>query len=194
MRVYMKKNLFSMSVIALTTLTSLGTANATDLNVTFTANLLETTCNMKLVGGTGSDTEQTLKIGDSNGQVRLDAVKAGTATANFKIEIVECPSSLRSLKTTVKGTPAASLLTGLVNQITVANGGANWAAVTIARASAPNSPFKINSTTDSERLVWSAAEITNKEVPLIATLGETSAGKMTIGDFSAAGTFEFTYE
>ena len=86
----MKKNLFSMSVIALTTLTSLGTANATDLNVTFTANLLETTCNMKLVGGTGSDTEQTLKIGDSNGQVRLDAVKAGTATANFKIEIVEC--------------------------------------------------------------------------------------------------------
>lgn len=107
MRVYMKKNLFSMSVIALTTLTSLGTANATDLNVTFTANLLETTCNMKLVGGTGSDTEQTLKIGDSNGQVRLDAVKAGTATANFKIEIVECPSSLRSLKTTVKGTPAA---------------------------------------------------------------------------------------
>ncbi|WP_420173452.1 hypothetical protein, partial [Citrobacter freundii] len=25
-------------------------------------------------------------------------------------------------------------------------------------------------------------------------LSETSAGKMTIGDFSAAGTFEFTYE
>jgi hypothetical protein len=72
--------------------------------------------------------------------------------------------------------------------------GANWAAVTIARESKPEAPFKINSTTDAERLVWTATEITNKEVPLVATLRETSAGKMTIGTFQAVATFEFTYE
>ncbi len=190
----MKKNLLGLSVIAMTTLALSGMAHSTDINVNFTANIRETTCDMKLVGGTGSDTKQTLKIGDSNGQVRLESVVAGTATAKFKIAIVECPASLQSLKTTVKGTPAASLLTGLVNQITVANGGANWAAVTVARESKPEAPFKINSTTDAERLVWSATEITNKEVPLVATLRETSAGKMTIGTFQAVATFEFTYE
>lgn len=61
-----------------------GSAAAADLNVNFTANIRETTCDMKLVGGTGSDTQQTLTIGN-NGQVRLDDVKAGTANANFKI-------------------------------------------------------------------------------------------------------------
>nr|WP_279115614.1 fimbrial protein [Enterobacter soli] len=192
----MKKNLLGLSVIAMTTLALSGTAAGSnyDVNVNFTAYLTETTCDMKLVGGTGSDTKQTLKIGDSNGEVRLESVVAGTATAKFKIAIVECPASLQSLKTTVKGTPASAMLTGLVNQITVANGGANWAAVTVARESKPEAPFKINSTTDAERLVWSATEITNKEVPLVATLRETSAGKMTLGTFQAVATFEFTYE
>ena len=192
----MKKNLLGLSVIAMTTLAMSGTAISagSDINVNFTANIRETTCDMKLVGGTGSDTQQTLKIGDSNGQVRLESVVAGTATAKFKIAIVECPVSLQSLKTTVKGTPASAMLTGLVNQITPANGGANWAAVTVARESKPEAPFKINSTTDAERLVWTATEITNKEVPLVATLRETSAGKMTIGTFQAVATFEFTYE
>ncbi|HDR2473410.1 fimbrial protein [Enterobacter soli] len=198
----MKKNLLGLSVIAMTTLALSGTAAGSDVaagsdtnvNVNFTAYLTETTCDMKLVGGTGSDTKQTLKIGDSNGEVRLESVVAGTATAKFKIAIVECPASLQSLKTTVKGTPASAMVTGLVNQITVANGGANWAAVTVARESKPEAPFKINSTTDSERLVWTATEITNKEVPLVATLRETSAGKMTLGTFQAVATFEFTYE
>jgi type 1 fimbria pilin len=109
----------------MTTLALSGTAAGSnyDVNVNFTAYLTETTCDMKLVGGTGSDTKQTLKIGDSNGEVRLESVVAGTATAKFKIAIVECPASLQSLKTTVKGTPASAMLTGLVNQITVANGG-----------------------------------------------------------------------
>ncbi|VFS14119.1 P pilus assembly protein, pilin FimA [Enterobacter cancerogenus] len=100
----MKKNLLSLSVIAMTTLALTGTALAgsTDLNVNFTANIRETTCDMKLVGGTGTDTQQTLKIGDSSGQVRLETVKAGTASANFKLVIVECPSSLHALKQTLK--------------------------------------------------------------------------------------------
>ena len=123
MRVSMKKNL-KLSVVAMTMLALSGSAlaNGTNLDVNFTANIRETTCDMKLVGGTGSDTQQTLTIG-SNSQVRIDDVKAGTANANFKIVIVECPSSLTSLKTTVKGTASGLLPTGLTNQITGPNGG-----------------------------------------------------------------------
>ncbi|MGM8407417.1 fimbrial protein, partial [Enterobacter hormaechei subsp. steigerwaltii] len=106
----MKKNLYSLSVVAVTMLALSGSALAegTNLDVNFTANIRETTCDMKLVGGTGSDVQQTLLLG-KNGQVRLDDAKAGTANANFKIVIVECPASLTSLKTTVRGTPSGYL-------------------------------------------------------------------------------------
>ena len=194
MRVCMKKNLFSLSIVATTMLALSGSALAegTDLDVNFTANIRETTCDMKLVGGTGSDKQQTLTIG-KDGQVRLEDVKAGNANAQFKIVIVECPSSLRSLKTTIKGSPAAKLKTALTNQL-IPSGGANWSGVEIARAISPEAPFLINSTDDAKRLVWTPEEIANNEVQLVATLRETSAGEMTIGAFQTVGTFEFTYE
>jgi type 1 fimbria pilin len=189
----MKKQYCGYSLFAFAMLAISASASATDLNVNFTANIRETTCDMKLEGGTGSDTQQTLTIGNS-GQVRLDDVKAGGASANFKIVLVECPSSLKTLKTTLKGTPSGVMPTGLVNQIAKANGGADYSAVEIARASTPAAPFKVNSTVDTERLVWSTTEIQNKEVPLIATVRETKTGSMTIGDFQAVATFEFSYE
>lgn len=193
MRVSMKKNL-KLSVVAMTMLALSGSALAdgTNLDVNFTANIRETTCDMKLVGGTGSDTQQTLTIG-KNGQVRLDDVRAGTANAQFKIVIVECPSSLRSLKTTIKGAPAAKLKTALTNQL-IPSGGSNWSGVEIARAIAPEAPFLINSTDDAKRLVWTPEEIASSEVQLVATMRETSTGEMTIGAFQTVGTFEFTYE
>ncbi|MEP9158313.1 hypothetical protein ABKU48_15840, partial [Enterobacter hormaechei] len=45
-----------------------------------------------------------------------------------------------------------------------------------------------------KRLVWSATEIQNKEVPLVATIRETKVNSMTVGDFEATATFEFSYE
>lgn len=190
----MKKNYFSLSIVAMTMLALSGSALAdgTNLDVNFTANIRETTCDMKLVGGTGSDTQQTLTIGN-NGQVRMDDVKAGLASAQFKIVIVECPASLRSLKTTIKGAPSSQSPTALTNQL-IASGGANWSGVEIARVSTPDAPFLINSTDDAKRLVWTQDEIANKEVQLVATLRETLAGEMTIGAFQTVGTFEFTYE
>ncbi|MEG4687648.1 fimbrial protein [Enterobacter cloacae] len=189
----MKKQRCGYSLIALAMLAMTGSAAATDLNVNFTANIRETTCDMKLVGGEGSDTQQTLTLG-TNGQVRLDDVKAGTANAAFKIVMVECPASLTSLKTTVKGTPSGYLASGLVNQIAKTNGGSDFSAAEIARADAPDAPFIVNSTVDAERLVWSPSEIQNKEVNLVATLRETKANSMTIGDFQTVATFEFSYE
>ncbi len=188
----MKKQHCGYSLIALSLLAMSGAAAATELNVNFTANIRETTCDMKLVGGDGSNTAQTLTLGN-NGQARIDDIRAGNVTAKFKIAIIDCPSSLRTLKTTVKGSPASYLKTGLVNQLKGA-GFANYSAVEIARESAPTAPFTVNSTDDSKRLVWTQEEITNKEVPLIATLRETSANELTIGQFQTVGTFEFTYE
>ena len=187
----MKKQRCGYSLIALAMLAMTGSAAATDLNVNFTANIRETTCDMKLVGGEGSDTQQTLTLG-TNGQVRLDDVKAGTANATFKIVMVECPASLASLKTTVMGKQSGYLPSGIINQ--AAPGAADYASVEIARASTPEAPFVVNSKEDAERLVWSPTELQNKEVALMATLRETQPNKMTIGDFQAVATFEFSYE
>lgn len=189
----MKKQRCGYSLIALAILAITGSASAADLNVNFTANIRETTCDMKLVGGEGSDTQQTLTIGN-NGQVRIDDVKAGTANAAFKLVIIECPSSLTSLKTTIKGTKSADLPSGIMNQTPTTSGGADFSAVEIARADAPDAPFIINSTVDAERLVWKREDIDNKEVTLVATLRETKTDSMTIGDFQAVATFEFIYE
>ena len=98
------------------------------------------------------------------------------------------------MKTTVSGTRSGYLFSGLVNSILKTAGGADYSAVEIARASTPDAPFIINSKDDSERLVWTPTEIQNKEVQLVATLRETKANSMTVGDFQAVATFEFSYE
>ncbi|HCM1942774.1 TPA: fimbrial protein [Salmonella enterica subsp. salamae serovar 30:g,m,s:e,n,x] len=193
----MKKTMFSLSVATLMAMANTGMvfAAGTNLDVNFTANVVETTCDMKLEGGEGNGDKQTLTIGDSNGQVRFEDITAGTATGNFKIAIIECPASLSSLKTTIRGTAASYLPTSIKNSISPdSGGGANYTGVSISRASAPTDWFTPNSTVDAERLVWSQTEIDSKEVALVATLRETVAGKLTVGDFQATATFEFNYE
>lgn len=186
-------NKFVRCIFAATVLTTASSAvqAATNLDVTFTANIRETTCDMKIVGGTGDGKNNTITIGQ-NGKVRQDYVAAGTATADFKLAIVECPSSLTSLKTTVSGIKSSYIPTAINNS--VSSGGASFVAVSIARASAPTVPFTINSTTDGERLVWTPSEITNKEVLLRAKLVETQTGAATTGNFSAVATFNFYYD
>lgn len=197
MRVYMKRNRLSLPIAAFVAMAASGSAlaaNSTNLDVNFTATILETTCNMKLVGGQGSDTVQTLTIGNANGEVRLDDVRNNAATANFQIVIVECPASLSSLKTTVTGTPSGYLLTGITNSLAKGTGVSDYAAVTIARQTASTTPFVINSTADAERLVWTETEISNKSVPLVASLQETKASSLTVGRFEATAVFEFEYD
>lgn len=168
-----------------------GYAQAADnLDVTFTANIRETTCDMAISGGTGDGKNNTITLGTS-GKTRIDTIAAGTATTDFKLVLTECPSSLTSLKTTVSGS-ASTVKTAIANSET--SGGASYVGVSIARSSAPTTPFEINSTDDSKRIVWTPGEITAKEVPLTAKLVETQAGSATTGTFSAVATFNFYYE
>ena len=182
-----------LSALLALAISSQAMAGSIPLDVTFTATLRETTCDMKIEGGTGNGTNNTIPIG-TGGSVQLNDITNGTdaATANFKLKITECPSSLSALKTTVSGSQSGYVKTAIVNAAT--SGPADYLAVSIARASAPTAPFEINSTDDSKRLVWTSAEISAKEIPLVARLLETQAGRGTTGAFSATATFNFTYE
>ncbi|ELA4571398.1 fimbrial protein [Salmonella enterica] len=196
----MKKMLFSLPIAAAVAMAAIpGSALANDatLDATLTATIVDTTCNMKLSGGLGDATKQTLTItvpGAVNFYVPVTDAQAGKAASTFKIQIVECPPSLTSLKTTIKGIPSDTLKTALANQIAEADGGAKATALEIARSTTTTAPFVINSTVDAERLVWTKTEIDKKEVSLTATLRETKAGEMTIGQFKTVATFEFSYE
>lgn len=171
-----------------------GYAQAADnLDVTFTANIRETTCDMAISGGTGDGKNNTITLGTS-GKTRIDTISAGTATTDFKLVLTECPSSLTSLKTTVSGSVSNLMKTAIANGVTAASGGASYVGVSIARSLLPTAPFEINSTDDSKRIVWSQGEISTKEVPLTAKLVETQAGSATTGTFSAVATFNFYYE
>ncbi len=167
---------------------------AQNVNVTFSANIIETTCEMRLEGGSGNGINNTIPVG-SGGKVGLDKIIAGdtAATATFKIKIVECPAGVTSIKTTIRGTQSNYVDTLISNGVS-GEGASSFLGVSIARASASNQPFVINSTNDSQRLNWSSAEINAKEVTLISRLQETQSNKGTTGNFSAVATFNFNYE
>ncbi|MBS0968419.1 MULTISPECIES: fimbrial protein [Yersiniaceae] len=192
----MKKLSMACRAVPLALLFTGGLAQAQDVPIVFKANIVETTCTMKVTGGTGDGQNNTLKIG-VGGKVGLDKLIAGdqvTTTAAFSLDIVECPGSLQKLKTSVNGS-VSEIPTGIKNNIAQGDGGAQFIGVSIARTSAPDKPFKINSTTDAERLVWTETEIKqDKKVNLTARLTETQANMATTGQFSALATFAFTYE
>ncbi|EKT7568239.1 fimbrial protein [Salmonella enterica] len=197
----MKKTLLSLPIAAAMAMAAIpesALAGDATLDATLTANIVDTTCNMKLAGGFGDATKQTINIivpGRDNTYVPVTDAQAGKAASTFKIKIVECPPSMTSLKTTIKGTASDTSRTALANQIAETDGGAKGAALEIARSTATTTPFVINSTVDAERLVWTDDEIKKaKEVSLTATLRETQAGEMTIGHFQTVVTFEFSYE
>ncbi|EAB6844147.1 TPA: fimbrial protein [Salmonella enterica subsp. salamae serovar 16:m,t:e,n,x] len=198
----MKKTLLSLPIaaaVAMAAIPESALAGDATLDATLTATIVDTTCDMKLSGGIGGDaTEQTINIivpGRVNTYVPVTDAQAGKAASTFKIKIVECPPSMTSLKTTIKGTVSDTSNTALANQIAETDGGAKGAALEIARSTTTTAPFVINSTVDDERLVWTEDEIKKaKEVSLTATLRETKAGEMTIGHFKTVVTFEFSYE
>ncbi|HGN9371263.1 TPA: fimbrial protein [Citrobacter pasteurii] len=191
----MQSSRFFFRIIILLTLcvSSPSMANGTlNLDLTFTATLRETTCDMTLEGGSGDGTNNVIPIG-SGGITQLDKIiNADTsATTAFKLKIVDCPSSLTKLKTTITGS-ASSIQTAISNSAT--NNAASNVGVSIARAITPDQPFEINATDEAKTLLWTSSEINAQEVPLVARLIETATGKGTTGIFSATATFNFEYE
>jgi len=168
-------------------------AAGTSLDVTFTATLREVTCDMRIEGGTGDGTDNTIPVG-TDGKINVvDIINgADAATTQFKLKIIECPNSLVTLKTTITGAASSYVKTAIANSATTSK--ADYIGITLARVSAPDTPFEINETDDSKSLIWTATEIANLEVPLIARLVETQSGQATAGNFSAVATFNFEYQ
>ncbi|MEP9246235.1 fimbrial protein [Enterobacter hormaechei] len=162
------------------------------LDVTLTATLRETTCDMKIEGGTGDGKANMIPIGGGNTSLADIVSGSSNATTTFKLKIVECPTGLAGLKTTISGTKSGYVDTAISNGVTTNK--ADYTGVTIARTAAPDAPFTINATDDAKSLVWSGQEITSKEVALTARLIETKSGLATTGDFSAIATFNFEYQ
>ncbi|MFP2237956.1 fimbrial protein [Pseudescherichia vulneris] len=167
---------------------------AQNVDVKFTASIRETTCDMRITGGSGDATNYIIPIG-SGGKTSLDKIISADASASkpFTLDIVTCPSSITRLKTTVSGTSSSYLNTALTNNLSGA-GAATYLGATISR-SGGGDPFVINSTSDATRLVWTSAEINSKSVGLVAKIVPTYGNdKATPGAFSATATFNFTYE
>lgn len=189
------KSLLRPGALLALALSSQAMAAGTNLDVTFTAVLRETTCDMQIEGGTGDNLNNTITIGAAGTTSLADIAAANDkAAANFKLKITECPASLSALKTTVTGDQSGYATTQIKNSVAMSSGGADYVGISIARASAPDTLFVINSQTDSERLVWTPGEISAHEVALVAQLRETRAGSGSTGAFSATATFNFTYE
>ena len=165
----------------------------TELNVTFTGTLRDVTCDIKIEGGTGDGANNTIPIG-VDGKINVMDIINGSSAAgvHFKLKIIDCPNALTVIKTRVAGTASGYVNTALIS--TAATDPAEYVGLTIARASAPDAPFEINSTDDSKSLIWTYEEFSNMEVSLIARLIETKPGYARAGNFSAVATFNFEYQ
>lgn len=182
-----------MTRSAMTTLLLLFTlpTMAQDISIDFTATIKESTCSMKITGGTGSDTHQTLTLG-TGGKIGLDKIenKAAEASANFRIIASNCTPGLSKISSKIAGQiPSGS--TTLIEPTATGTGYTQNIGVGFFRKSATDSDmFKIN---QDGQIVWTADEITNG-LDLTAALRESKPGQGTIGDFKATATFSFSYE
>ena len=169
---------------------------AQNIDVNFTATIRETTCDMRITGGTGDGKNNTIPIGGSGGKTSLDKIisEDASVSAPFSLDIITCPSSMSTLKTTVSGTQSNYNNKAITNGLT-GTGASTFVGVTLSRSSGGDA-FTINATDDPHRIVWTNDEIKNKKkVDLVAQLVPTYGGdKTTPGDFSAVATFNFTYD
>ncbi|EOF9297452.1 fimbrial protein [Enterobacter bugandensis] len=182
------------------------TANAdTDsFDITFKANIKETTCDMTINGSSGSS---VIDIGNvSLGDVishRDDNSSTAPNMATFSLEVKECPRSLTSIKTTISGShsgydsTSTILVSSQEGDTTPTGIGAK-----ISRTNEPTSYFKIfdssssTSSNGSEVILWKPEELTTGRVNLVARLVPTKsdASSAVTGNFRATATFNFSYE
>ncbi|EDI1752699.1 fimbrial protein [Salmonella enterica] len=169
--------------------------NALNLDLDFIANIKISTCDMTLLGGksTGGN-NYTFTIGNNGKVGAMDIINhLDSASTDFSIGIVNCAPEISKINVSIGGAAVSGMTTALVNSLAGSDGGAKNIGLTIARQTAPDTPFTINSTADDGGLVWTQDEIHSGTVPLIARLISTS-DKISAGNFSAIATFNFTYE
>ncbi|TBL62550.1 fimbrial protein [Hafnia alvei] len=193
-----RENVFR-SILLINSLWLTANSSAGSLDLTFKANIRETTCDMYISGGTASGqsaNSTTITIGPS-GQVRLDEILQGGSgtgnnTAGFALNIKQCPPGLTGIKTKVAASPLSPSTTAITNA--ASSGAAKHIGLTIARKDKPDQPFTLNSDVDSQKLVWTSSDISTGKVDLLARLvliGSDITG--ATGQYSGTAVFDFTY-
>lgn len=178
-------------ILSLLSLSIVKSVQATDLNVDFVANVLETTCNISLeqdgntnINYDGMD-NYSLKIPD----VRLEKVinGDGAAQADFKLVATGCSANVMKITTRIFG---SSISGALINNEATGDA-ASHIGMGFKRRNSEDSAFILPDNSDA--IQWSSDEMTNG-LPMTVALRETTAGAGTIGSFRAKATFNFTYE
>lgn len=197
-----------VAMLALAVCSSVHADNGDSIDITFRANIRDTTCDMTI---NDSDSSSTIIIG-ADGKVSLgDIIKyqtseaaSGPTMAQFALKIKNCPESVTGIKASISGatsgydsgTPKTILLPG------TGETGPTGVGLKFSRVSAPTSYFAIfaneteTSDNDAEVIKWSPAEIDSKQVDLVARLVTTRISGTTpaVGAFQATATFNFSYE
>lgn len=187
----MKMKYISVQISVLVMALSAATVFAQDVAIDFTATILVPSCDIRINGGTGDN--NTIAIGNG-GKTSLDKILAGDSSAStpFSLEIISCSGPVSSLQTTINASQSATVSSAIDNDYS-ADDSAPFTGVQISRASG-GKPFVINSTSDAERLVWTASEISNKRVDLKAQLISTDPAQSAPGIYRSSAQFVITYE
>ncbi|EEE2001258.1 fimbrial protein [Salmonella enterica subsp. enterica serovar Kotte] len=162
---------------------------AQDLNVDFTATVLETTCNITLSeDGTAIANNGTDKYALTIPDVGLDKIAKAdpAAQANFKLVASGCSAGIGSIVTKLSG---ATISGNLIKNAATSNAATNIG-MGIKRKGDADSAFITPNNTSS--ISWTADEIANG-LPMTVALRETTSGTGGIGSFTAKATFNFTY-
>lgn len=184
-------------------LTFASSVQAGDLDVEFKANIRATTCDMSIGGAT---TTTTIPFGDVllNDVIshRADTSFDETTMERFTLDVVNCPESLKSLKTAISGVHANDN-TILISSVT-GDSDLGGLGVQFSRSTNMSSHFLIygatnpsgNDGTDTQVIYWSQDEIDAKKIDMVAHLVtmRADATNSNIGAFQATATFNFTYE
>ncbi|HDR2354437.1 TPA: fimbrial protein [Enterobacter roggenkampii] len=184
----LKKNVFAGFSLGLV----VASAAAQDITVNFDATIQEPTCNVYIAAspdGSGAGPSAEIKFNE----VQLDKIllNDNSARQTFSLKMDSCDSAITRLVTTIK-TPTVLMDGKAIGNSESGAGSAQHVGVTLARENDPDARFTLNSTDDSQRLVWSSTEMAALSVVLRATLvAETGA---TLGTYSGTATFETTYE
>ncbi|EMR5618114.1 fimbrial protein [Salmonella enterica] len=179
-------------------------ADADQFDITFKANIRETTCDMTI---NGLDSSASIPLG-TGGRATIDEIvqnmdaNSGTTITPFSLEMKNCPSSLNGIKTIITGKYAANntvLIPSTSEDETATKSGG--IGVKISRASAPTEYFRIfgnssQSGSDTEIIHWNDDEINQRKVELLARLVPMRpvADNTEPGAFQVTATFNFTYE
>lgn len=170
------------------------------VDVTFTATVADTTCVINVVGGSGDGKNQTVVIGDSNGEVPIEAVINGdsAATASFSLQASECPAAgTPNFFTTIQADSdltAANMLLNEAEGPTAAQG----LGISLSRADSPDTPLPLNQKLSYGDLGWQVLIKDNfmqsVEARMVAKIAATAAASSArAGSVQASAVFHFDY-